>query len=276
MPEPILPPPQASTPLLHVCEQALRAYLEELPSVLIAYSGGVDSALLMHAAHDVLGPDRARAVLADSPSLPRRELHEAVALATDRGWALDLVQTGEMDNPDYAANPINRCYFCKAELFTQLEAYARKHRYHALAYGENADDAGDFRPGQQAATEFKVLAPLRETGLTKAIVRALSEKAGLPTASKPALPCLASRLPTGQPVTVAALAQVEQAEDLLRQRGYRIIRVRHHGDHARVQVGPDEVVRLTTEWDKIQPQLLAIGYTSATFDSDGYRGASLR
>jgi uncharacterized protein len=209
--------------------------------------------------------------MADSASLPRAELAEALAQAAAQGWRIEVLPTQELDNPDYAANPINRCYFCKAELFTHMERYAQTHRFAALAYGENADDAHAFRPGQQAAREFQILAPLREAGLTKADVRALAHEFGLSSADKPAMPCLSSRLPTGQPVTREALAQIEAGEKILHDAGFKIYRLRHHGTHARVLVSPEETPRLLDLKETLQPSLLALGFTQIEFDAVGYQ-----
>jgi uncharacterized protein len=208
--------------------------------------------------------------------LPRAELADALALARTHGWHVEVLATQELDNPDYAANPLNRCYYCKHELFDHMHAYARSHRFTALAYGENADDAHEFRPGQQAAQEFQILAPLREAGLTKADVRALARAWNLEVADKPAAPCLSSRLPTGHAVTREALAQIEAGEILIREAGFRIVRLRHHGDWARVQVSPEETPRLLSVRDTLTPGLLALGFARIEFDEMGYQGASLR
>lgn len=251
--------------------EQLRASLASLPSLAVAYSGGVDSAYLMHVAHEVLG-DRVCAVLADSPSLPRHEHDAAVALAYAQGWTLHRIATHEMDNPQYVANPVNRCYYCKQELFDQLQHYAESHRLARIAYGENADDAHQFRPGQQAAREFEVLAPLRDAGLTKAEIRELSRRAGLPTADKAAQPCLSSRLATGLSVTTTALSQVEAGENLLRAAGFHIYRVRHHGNRARILVSPEELPRLAEPAlrSSLTRDLLALGFAEIEFDPAGY------
>lgn len=256
---------------------SLEAILQGYPSLLVAYSGGVDSAYLLHAAHQVLGT-KVRGVLADSPSLPRHEYTAAVTLAQDRGWPLEVIATNELDDPRYAANPLNRCYYCKHELFQRMETYARQHAFTHLAYGENADDAHELRPGQQAATEFHVLAPLREAGLTKAQIRGLSRLANLPVHDKPAAPCLSSRITTGLPVTREVLAQVERGEEILHQHGFRIARLRHHGSWARVQVSPSEHPRLLTPemQSTLANALGGLGFTHIEFDPEPYRGASLR
>jgi uncharacterized protein len=256
----------------------LESGLWELPHLWVAYSGGADSAYLLHEAAAALG-ERCVGILADSPSLPRRERDEAIGLARDRGWRVEVIQTQELADPRYAANPSNRCYFCKAELFARMQAMARQSGARYLAYGENADDALDTRPGRLAADEFCVLAPLREAGLTKAEVRQLSRKAGLPTHDKPAAPCLSSRVATGQAVTADTLARIEAAEQFVRSQGFRIVRVRHDGPaSARVQTSPDETPRLLEESMQaaISGALQALGYRQIAFDPAGCRGPSLR
>lgn len=257
----------------------LRERLRALPALWVAYSGGADSAYLLHEAWETLRPlgREVRGVIADSASLPRAELTEALALAESRGWTVDRIETGELDNPAYAANPVNRCYFCKATLFSEMERRARAAGMVHLAYGENADDAGDFRPGRQAADEFRVLSPLREAGLAKAEVRALSRAAGLPTADKVAMPCLSSRLPTGRPVTREALAQVEAGETRLHAAGFRVVRLRHLGETAKVQLGPDDLPRLdAAAKGTLEREIAALGFARVEFDPQPYQGAALR
>ena len=247
--------------------------------LVIAYSGGVDSAFLLAEARRELG-DRVLGVIADSPSLPRQSLADAVALARAIGAPVEVVKTQELDNPDYAANPPNRCYFCKAELFQTLDTLARSRGYPAIAYGENADDMQHERPGRAAAAEFRVLAPLRDAGLTKAEIRSLSRDIGLPTADAPAQPCLSSRIPWGTPVTVDALALVERGEEHLRSLGFRVFRVRHvvrdgEPPRALVQIAPAELPRIAAIRDEIERGIREAGYAAVEIDPLGYRGPSL-
>ena len=253
----------------------LRAQLRAHAPLVVAYSGGVDSAYLLAEAHRTLSA-QVLGVIADSASLPRRALAEALAVAEHFGARVEVVKTGELDNPDYATNPVNRCYFCKAELFTRLDALAAERGFRAIAYGENADDARQVRPGREAAAKFAVLAPLKDAGLTKAEIRELSRELGLPTADAPAQPCLSSRIPHGTPVTTDALAMVERGEEFLRGLGFRVFRVRHIVEgalppRARVLVAPEEMPRLAGLERDIERGMLAAGYAAAEIDPAGYR-----
>ncbi len=248
----------------------------------MAYSGGVDSVFLAYVARETLG-DKSLSVLADSPSLPRRELDEAVEIANRFALPLKVIQTNEFDNPAYTANPNNRCYFCKHELFTHLAPLAKDGHFAVIAYGENASDVGDYRPGAQAASEFQVRAPLKEAGLTKAEIRELSAKFGLPTADKPQMACLSSRVPYGQSVTPQKLSMIERAEYVLRDLGFRELRVRHHELEAsglkthlaRIEVGQEEMGKLLETHAEVAAELKKIGYAHVTVDLQGYRRGSV-
>lgn len=259
--------------------ERLREILRANAPLIIAYSGGVDSAFLLGEARRELG-DRVLGVIADSPSLPRQALAEAVALARAIGAPIEVVKTLELDNPDYAANPPNRCYFCKAELFHALDKLAHDRGYPAIAYGENADDMKQERPGRKASEEFHVIAPLRDAGLTKAEIRQLSREIGLPTADAPAQPCLSSRIPWGTPVTLDALSLVERGEEHLRSLGFRVFRVRHvvrvgEAPRALVQIAPDELSRTAELRGEIERGIREAGYAAVEIDPLGYRGPSL-
>ena len=255
----------------------LRETIRSYGSCLIAYSGGVDSVFLARVAHDVLG-DKSLAVIADSPSLPRRELAEALELGERFHFPVRVIKTGEFNNPEYLANPLNRCYFCKYELFEDLVPLAKAENFAVICYGENASDIGDFRPGAKAAAEHAVRAPLKEAGLTKAEIRKLSAQLGLPTADKPQMACLSSRIPTGESVTPEKLRMIEEAEYVLRDLGFYDVRVRHHQlnsaeSHARIEVGPTEVKRLTEDGLQMQvtEALKQLGYSAVTVDLNGYK-----
>ena len=254
----------------------LRAQLRAHAPLVIAYSGGVDSAYLLAEAHATLGA-QVLGVIADSPSLPRQALADALALAEKIGAPVEVVRTEEFANPEYTANPPNRCYFCKAELFTKLDALAAARGFRAIAYGENADDMTQVRPGRQAAAEFFILGPLRDAGLTKTEIRELSRALDLPTADAPAQPCLSSRIPHGTPVTVEALAMIERGEAHVRSLGFRIFRVRHLADgppRARVQIAPEELPRLPQFRAALEAGLLAAGYAAVEIDPAGYRSGA--
>lgn len=242
--------------------------------MVIAYSGGVDSAFLLAIAAESLG-GQCLGVIADSPSLPRAALADALQLARAIGAEVEVMATTEMDNPNYTNNPVNRCYFCKAELFTKLDALARRRGFSAIAYGENADDARQVRPGRRAAAEFRVLAPLRKVGLTKSEIRTLSRTMGLPTADAPAQPCLSSRIPHGTPVTIAALEMIERGEAVVRAFGFRVFRVRHHVEadrtRARLEIAPIEMPGLARVREALQLGLRRVGYDEVLIDPQGYR-----
>ena len=256
-------------------ERALSDALSSLDSVVVAYSGGVDSAYRAYIASRTLG-DRAFAVTADSPSYPER--HRALALRSARGIGLhhEIIRTRELDNPDYRANPSNRCYFCKHELYTHLSRIAAERRA-VVVDGNNADDRGDYRPGRQAAREFGVRSPLDEVNLTKDEIRALSRRAGLPTWDEPASACLSSRIPYHTEVTDEKLRTIERAEQAVRALGFRVFRVRHHDELARVEIARDEMSRaLEPEIAAaIVRELKAVGYRYVTLDLQGYRLGSL-
>jgi len=267
--------------LVHLSKlDQLRELLRTYGSCLVAYSGGVDSVFLARVAWEVLG-EKSLAAIADSPSLPRRELAEALALAAQFGFPVRVLQTREFDNPDYLANPNNRCYFCKHELFTELEPLAREGGFAVIAYGENASDIGDHRPGAKAAAEFQVRAPLKEVGLTKAEIRQLSAEMGLPTADKPQMACLSSRIPYGEAVSPEKLRMIEQGEYFLRDLGFHDVRVRHHelknGALARIEVGPAELPKFLAgeTASRVAAALKQAGYLHVTLDLQGYRRGSL-
>jgi pyridinium-3,5-biscarboxylic acid mononucleotide sulfurtransferase len=248
--------------------------LTELESAVIALSGGVDSVLLAYAARQALG-ERAIAMTADSPSMPRRELAEARRLAQQIGIRHLVFESHEMENPSYTANPVERCYFCKVETFAEIERMAKEHGFKTLCYGENMDDNGDYRPGSNAAREFGVRSPLKEAGLGKQEIRLLAQRFGLPVWDKPASACLSSRFPYGSEITVEKLMQVEEAENYLHDLGLQQYRVRHHETIARIEVEEAEMVKLLSQAQLIVKRFKQLGFKYVTMDLAGYRRGSL-
>jgi uncharacterized protein len=270
---------QSSTPELELAESKLHSLedrLRALGGVMVAYSGGVDSAFLAATAHRVLG-DRMLAVLADSASLARRDMEQARAFAQSIGMPLRVIQTEELDKPEYQRNDANRCFHCKTELFEGMKTLGGELGFTNIAYGMNSDDTRDFRPGQRAAQENDVLAPLADVGLTKLEIRTLAKAAGYTLWDRPAAPCLSSRVEYGRTVTREVLEQVELGEESLRQLGFREFRVRHHGELARVEISRSELQRaLTMEMlDAITAALRKIGFQYVTLDTAGFRSGSM-
>ena len=256
--------------------QRLRQILADCGRLLVAYSGGVDSAFLAWTAHQVLG-DQMLAVIADSASLARTHLEDALAFAREREIPLEVVETQELENPAYTRNDAMRCFHCKDELFTVLERYREGRGFDAIAYGVNADDEGDFRPGQQAARQHHVLAPLLDAGLNKAEIRELARQAELRVWDKPASACLSSRMEYGRAVTPEALSVIERGEDALRAMGFRQFRVRHHGEIVRIEIAREEFPRaLTAEMAReFTAVFKALGFKFVTLDLEGFRSGSM-
>ncbi len=255
---------------------ALDAKLRGLGRTLVAYSGGVDSAFLAWAAYQALG-EKMVAMIADSASLARTQLEDAVAFTREQHIPTEVVATTELDHPDYVRNDGARCFHCKDELFTVMEDFRQKHDFQTIAYGVNVDDQGDFRPGQAAAQQHHVAAPLLDAGLTKQNIRDLAREAGLRVWDKPASACLSSRIEYGRPVTREALSVVEQGEDALRAMGFRQFRVRHHGDIVRIEIAKDELPRaldpkMAAEFSRI---FKALGFQFVTLDLEGFRSGSM-
>ena len=263
-------------PNLAAKRSLLDEHLRSLGRTLVAYSGGVDSAFLAWAAHQALGSNML-AVIADSPSLARTQLADATAFAAEAGIPLEIIVTGELDRPEYARNDASRCFHCKDELFTTMEEFRSRRGFDAIAYGVNLDDQGDFRPGQQAAEQHHVAAPLRQAGLTKQDIRELARAAGLRIWDKPASACLSSRIEYGREVTREALSVVEQGEDALHALGFRQVRVRHHGDIVRIEIAREEMTRalspeMAAEFTRI---FKALGFKFVTLDLEGFRSGSM-
>jgi pyridinium-3,5-biscarboxylic acid mononucleotide sulfurtransferase len=254
----------------------LNETLTRLGSVLVAYSGGTDSAFLAFSAHLALG-NQMLAVIADSASLPRAELAAALAFAAAHNISTHVLNTTELDNPLYQQNDSRRCFHCKDELFTQMEAARKRLGFRHIAYGMNLDDKGEFRPGQQAAAQHHAVAPLFDAALTKSEIRTLARAAGLSLADKPASACLASRIEYGRPVTRENLLQVEQAEDALHALGFPQVRVRHHGDLARIEIDRSDIPRALSLdlLDRITIALKQLGFLYVTLDTQGYRSGSM-
>jgi pyridinium-3,5-biscarboxylic acid mononucleotide sulfurtransferase len=256
--------------------ELLRTTLQDLGSVLVAYSGGTDSAYLAYAAHQAIG-DKMLAVIADSASLPRAELAAALAFAADHGIPVQILQTNELESPDYQRNDAHRCFHCKDELFTQMEHLRAVHGFTHIAYGMNLDDRGEFRPGQQAAANHHAVAPLVTAQLTKQEIRTLAQQAGLKLWDKPASACLASRIEYGRPVTRENLTQVERAEAALHALGFPQVRVRHHGDLARIEIAREDLPRAltVTVLQQITDAIKPLGFLYITLDTEGYRSGSM-
>jgi pyridinium-3,5-biscarboxylic acid mononucleotide sulfurtransferase len=255
---------------------SLQTRLRELGRTLVAYSGGVDSAYLAWAAHQALGSEMV-AIIADSPSLARSQLADAIAFATEQAIPLEVMATSELDRPEYVRNDAQRCFFCKDELFTLMENLRAARGFDVIAYGVNLDDQGDWRPGQKAASAHQIVAPLLDAGLGKEEIRTLARHAGLRIWDKPASACLSSRIEYGRPVTREALAMVEKGEDALRGLGFRQFRVRHHGEIVRIEIAREELHRaldlpMSAEFTRI---FKALGFKFVTLDLEGFRSGSM-
>src|SRR6266581_5553417 len=259
------------SPELTAKRAALAKTLQSLGRTLVAYSGGTDSAFLAWASHQVLG-NNMLAVIADSPSLARFQLADAIGFAREQSIPLEIIHTEELDRPEYVRNDSSRCFHCKDELFTVMESFGTTHGFETITYGVNLDDKSDFRPGQVAASQHRVAAPLLDAGLSKEEIRTLAREAGLRIWDKPASACLSSRIEYGRPVTTEALTAVERGEDALRQLGFRQFRVRHHGEIARIEIAPDELPRaLTLEMSATLTRIFkSLGFKFVTLDLEGF------
>jgi uncharacterized protein len=274
---PSIPPGHGLEPELAAKLADVQSRLRELAPVLIAFSGGVDSALLLQIALRTLRHDEVLAITGRSPSVPARELHDVATLAAALGARHEFLDTAEFEDPNYLANPANRCYFCKDELYGRLGPLARARGFRSVLSGTNADDLSDYRPGLQAAGEHDVRAPLAEAGITKSELRRIGAALGLALHDKPASPCLSSRIPYGEPVTPEKLARIDAAETLLRELGFRECRVRHHHELARLEVAPGDLARFADAAlrARVDQKLRDLGFRYVTLDLRGFRSGSL-
>lgn len=255
--------------------EALQQWFAECRFAIVAFSGGVDSAVVAFLANRLLGGAANLAVISDSPSLKRADLGEAEAFCLRHEIPLRVIHTDEIENPDYFTNPPNRCFFCKHTLYDELRGVASAYPGSWILNGTNADDLGDYRPGLQAADEFRVRSPLAECGLDKAAVRALAASLGLECWDKPSSPCLSSRIAYGQPVTIEKLRQIEAAESVLNAAGFRVARFRHYGTEGRIEVPAEDLARLRSRFDSLEPEILALGFGRVTLDEEGFVSGKL-
>ncbi len=269
-------PDEVAIANLEFKKQALYAHLRSVGRLMVAYSGGTDSAYLAYAAHQVLGAEML-AVIADSPSLSRAHLRDAVDFAESQGIPLRVIDTHELEDAEYVRNDSSRCFHCKDELFKVMAEAGGPLQFAAVAYGMNVDDRGDFRPGQKAAAQHKVLAPLAEAGLSKEEIRTLAREAGLRVWDKPASACLSSRIAYGLPVTRETLDSIEKGEEVLFAMGFRQFRVRHHGELVRIEIARDELARMLSlaMFEQASGALKRLGYKYVTLDLEGYRSGSM-
>jgi pyridinium-3,5-biscarboxylic acid mononucleotide sulfurtransferase len=247
----------------------LEKWFREQPGSIVAFSGGVDSSLLLFLARKWQGKEAAIGVISDSESLKRKDLELARAFSSQFDIHLEVIQTRELEDANYSGNPVERCYFCKDHLYTDLQQISEKYPGFPVLNGTNTDDRGDYRPGMRAAVEYQVLSPLADCGITKEEIRELARHFGLPNWNKPASPCLSSRIPYTHPITRKKLLEIEQAEDLLNRLGFEDVRVRHYGDHGKVEVRPEEIPRLLEMKDSVEEGILKIGFSKVVIDPEG-------